>query len=76
MRSKTSDPLRECNKHTLNMVKRLSGLAITVIIFVLLGCSPLPAHMLCIGYHFSLKSKVILTHDKPHSTTRMHCMDL
>lgn len=77
MTNKTSDLLRECNNHVLNMVKRLSGLAITVTIFVLLGCPPLlPAHTLCFGCHFSLKIKIILGCDNQHSTTGTHYVDL
>ena len=76
MMSKTSDPLRECNNQVLNMVKRLSGLAITVTAFVLLGCRPLPAHTLCLGCHFSLKIKTILRCDNQHSTTGTHYVDL
>lgn len=41
--SKTSDPLRECDNHVLNIVKRLPKLAITATIFVLFGCPHLPA---------------------------------
>lgn len=41
--SKTSDPLRECDNHVLNIVKRLPKLAITATIFVLLGCPHLSA---------------------------------
>lgn len=76
MMSKTSDPLPECNNHVLNMVKRLSGLAITVTIFVLLGSPPLPAQTLCFGCHFSLKIKIILGCDNQHSTTGTHYADL
>lgn len=47
--NKTSDSLRECNNHVLNMVKRLSGLAITA---TLIFDSPPPAHTLYLGAVF------------------------
>lgn len=54
--SKTSDPLRECNNHVLNIVKRLPKLAITAIFFVLLGCPHLPAPHIAFGVPFFSKN--------------------